>query len=414
MKKIEIFSIGTELIYFNKIDTNSIWLIDKLHQIGYSVLAKHTLPDDKETIKKFIIQELDYADIIITIGGMGPTHDDVTTKAISEALNKKLILNQEILLHIEKRYKELKMTPSESIKTQAYIPENSDYFFNKYGTAPGIWLPYKDKIIIMLPGPPNEFIYVAESYIIPKLKQLQPDIAYLKLYFATLGLPESKIEELLQPFYKNHPNIDVTLLASPLQVEIYISIPKDYSKISSLEDINNEIYSLIGEYIYSNEEEKSLEHVIGELLLKHNKTISIAESCTGGKLADRITNISGSSKYFERGVVSYSNNSKIELLGVQPYLIDSYGAVSKEVAIAMAEGIRIKSKTDIGIAITGIAGPTGETEYKPIGTVHIALNSIDTLIHQSYIFKGDRKTIKFASTQAACYILWQYLKNLPN
>jgi nicotinamide-nucleotide amidase len=412
MKKVAILSIGTELINYNKTDTNSPWLTNKLFEIGCHVTSKHILPDDKEAIARIIKNELDYNDILILIGGLGPTHDDVTVEAVCLALQKNLIFENKIWEHIQKRYKDLGRTPTEDIKKQAYIPATANYFINKYGTAPCIWLNQNNTIIIMLPGPPLEFKYLSEDFVLPRLKELQEEASPTKLFFSTVGLPESKVEELLKPFYQKHPYLHVTLLAIPFQVDIYILIPPNIAKkISEVEKISNEIYSLIGAHIYTNEEEKSLEQVVGDLLLANRKTIAIAESCTGGRLADRITNIAGSSNYFERGIVSYSNNSKIELLGVQPFLINNYGAVSKEVAIAMAEGIRIKSKTDLGLGITGIAGPSGGTNLKPVGTVHIALNSNDYLLHQHYIFKGDRNTIKFATTQAALSLLWHYLIN---
>lgn len=410
MKKIEIFSIGTELINYNKTDTNSVWLINKLNKIGYSVISKHFLPDDKEIISRFIRQELDHVDIIITIGGLGPTHDDVSKDAVCNALNKELIFSEDIWYHIQERYEELGRVPPEAAKVQAYIPKESDYFINKYGTAPGLWINYNNKIIIMLPGPPAEFIHLSEEYILPRLKQIKQHSQ--SLFFATTGLPESKVEELLEPFYKAHPNFNVTLLAMPLQVDIYISVPQiNINNSHSIDNIAKEIYSILGEHIFTNEEGKTLEQIIGELLVENKLKLAIAESCTGGKLADRITNISGASNYFERGVVTYSNESKIELLGIQPHLIEKYGAVSKEVAIAMAEGIRIKSNANIGIGITGIAGPTGGTDYKPVGTVHISLSSKDHLTHQHFLFKSDRKTIKFTSTQAALNMLWHFLIN---
>ena len=412
MKKIEIFSIGTELINYSKTDTNSVWLINKLNKIGYSVIAKHFLPDDKEIISRFISQELDHADIIITLGGLGPTHDDVSKDAVSNALSKDLIFIEDIWHHIERRYKELGRVPPESAKVQAYIPKESEYFINKYGTAPGLWINHNDKIIIMLPGPPVEFIHLAEESVLPRLEQIKQQCQ--SFFFATTGLPESQVEELLKPFYEAHPNFNVTLLAMPLQVDIYISVSQSQlNNYYSIDEVSKEIYSILGDYIFTNEEGKALELVIGELLIKNNLKLAVAESCTGGKLADRITNISGSSNYFERGIVTYSNESKIELLGVQPYLIEKFGAVSKEVAIAMAEGIRIRSHTDIGIGITGIAGPTGGTESKPIGTVHIALSSKDYLTHQHSLYKGDRKIIKFASTQTALNMLWRFLINYP-
>jgi len=410
MVKAEIFSIGTELISYNKTDSNAPWLTQKLEELGINVIARHILKDDEEIIIQSVKNSFEKADLIITIGGLGPTEDDLTKFAISKIFNKKLIFKDEIWQHIKNRYKKQNRPVSELSKIQAYIPEGSSYFLNPIGSAPGIWIEYNKKVIAMLPGPPDEFQAMSEAYLLKRIKEFFGCSKVVNLIFRMIGLTELQVEKRLKKLYKKFPLISITILAMPAQVDLYFKIPEEQAVPLTLKEIKDFMENNFHKSIYATEEE-TIESVIGKILQEKKLTIAVAESCTGGLLANRITNVSGSSSYFECGVVSYSNDSKNYLLKVPEKLIKKYGAVSKQVALAMAKGVRVISGADIGIAITGIAGPTGGTPSKPVGTVHIALSSKNKNIHQSFHFLGNRTLIKHYSTQHAFVLLLKYFNS---
>ncbi len=408
MVKAEIFSIGTELLSFNRTDSNAPWLTQKLEELGINVIGRHILKDDEETIIDSVKNSFKRADLIITIGGLGPTEDDITKFAISKIFNKKLIFKDEIWQHIKNRYRKQNRPVSELSKIQAYIPEGSKYFLNTIGSAPGIWIEENRKVIAMLPGPPEEFQAMSEAYLLKSIKEFFGYSNVVNLIFKMIGLTEVQVEKRLKKLYKKFPQVSITILAMPAQVDLYFKIPEEQATALIIKEIRDFMENNFQKYIYAREEE-AIESAIGKILEEKKLRIAVAESCTGGLLANRITNVSGSSNYFECGVVSYSNNSKSYLLKVPEKLIKKHGAVSQQVALAMAKGARVISGADIGIAITGIAGPTGGTPSKPVGTVHIALSSKDKTIHQSFHFLGNRTLIKYYSTQQAFALLRKYL-----
>ncbi|MBM3253284.1 MAG: competence/damage-inducible protein A [Candidatus Omnitrophica bacterium] len=407
----EILNIGTELLLGYTIDTNSAYISQRLSSIGIDVFFRTTVGDNRNRLLSALNLASQRSDIIITNGGLGPTVDDITFEVISEFTQKKLKFNKNILQDIALHFKKHSLKMPSCNRRQAYVPEDSVILRNKVGTAPGIILEYNKKLIIALPGPPFEMKPMVDNFVIAYLKKrfkLNDIIKSKTLKVA--GLPESRVNEKVKDLLRLPPPITLGIYASPYRVDLRITAKaKDNktanSKICKIEKI---IRKRLKNFIFGTDED-NLEEVVGRLLLKNEKTISIAESCTGGLLANRITNISGSSNYFKMGVIAYSNKSKINQLNIPEELIKKYGAVSKEVALAMARNVRKISEVNIGIGITGIAGPTGATKKKPVGLVYVAISMEKKNICKKFNFIGDRITIKIKSTEAALEMIRKQL-----
>jgi len=406
----EIIAIGSELLTPYYVDTNSLYLAEKLNSIGVEVKFKTIVGDREEDIIQCIKLALSRSHIIIVCGGLGPTEDDITRECLSKALNKKLIYHPEIEKKIKERFNKRGLSMPSICRKQAYILERARPLINEWGTAPGMEIREDNKLIFVLPGPPKELKPMFEKYIFDNLKRLSNRFVCFKSIKIT-GLTESQTETLISDLHRDIENPKVNILAYPGQIVIHISgySDKDHKEAEFLvenmigkfkERLKNNIFSTSGE---------ELEEIVGKLLKQRKETLAVAESCTGGFLSNRITNVSGSSSYFERGFITYSNEAKIENLGVPKDLILKFGAVSKEVAEAMAIGVRRVAKTDYGLSITGIAGPTGGTPEKPVGLVYIGLawkNGVSVTKNQ---FLGDRESIKFQSTQKALDMLRRHL-----
>ncbi len=408
--KIEIIAVGTELLSPYRQDTNSLYLSRRLNDLGMSIRYKSIVGDSWDDLLVCIHNARSRSDLIIACGGLGPTQDDRTREAFAAALGKKLTIRPEILSEIEKRFRKRGLQMTDSNNKQALIPENAEILFNCRGTAPGIWMQDGDKIIILLPGPPAELTSMFEKQVIPRLRKYRRGFrarAALKL----TSLPESQVETEISDLYPKNPDSDLTILAVPGQIEIHLS---SFSR-SSQAEAETELFKLkepicvrLGDNIFSDSDQE-LEEVVGSQLIAADATLSVAESCTGGLLGHRITNVPGSSRYFSMGVQTYSNPAKIELLNIRPELIARHGAVSQEVALSMSKGIRDRSGSDFSLAITGIAGPTGGSREKPVGLVFTALSWDNGAEVQCDRFLGHRKTIKFRATQRALDMLRRHL-----
>jgi len=408
--KIEIMAIGSEMLspYFQ--DSNSLYITKRLNELGLDVSFKTIVGDNWEDLLTSIRQSLSKADILFAIGGLGPTQDDITREAFASVLKKKLLYHDEILEKIQERFKQRAMTMPVVNKKQAYIIEGSTVLDNACGTAPGLWLEHNKKTIVLLPGPPHELMPMFESYVWPRLQDFHRRYSEKKIIKIT-GLTESKIESILSDIYPNDSSIRLTTLARPGQIEIHILCYSDSSQAHAHKKvifIEKRILDRLKDNVFSISNEE-LEHVVGKLLTMNKETLAVAESCTGGYLGHRLTNVPGSSNYFIQGVIAYSNDTKIKLLGVSHQIIDKYGAVSAQVAEAMAEGIRRTANTNYGLSITGIAGPTGETPKKPVGLVYTALSWANGSTVKENRFLGDRKSIKFQSSQEALDMLRRFL-----
>jgi nicotinamide-nucleotide amidase len=412
-RKIEIIAIGSELLTPYSQDTNSLYLTERLNDLGMEVSFKTIVGDEWDDLVLCIKQALSRADIIIAMGGLGPTRDDRTREAMASALKRKLIFKKTLLEKIERRFRRRGMSMPPVNKKQAYIIEGAEILENENGTAPGLWLDTGSEIVILLPGPPHELKPMFDASVWPSLQKFRKNFTVRKVLKIT-GLTESKIETLITDLYPQEPDAQLTTLAYPGQIEIHITVLSKESQEKAeetMQQLENNLLGRLKENVFSTTGEE-LEEVVGRLLRLHKKTLAAAESCTGGLLGHRLTNISGSSDYFLQSMVVYSNEAKTHHLGVSADLIEQHGAVSPQVATAMAVGIREKTGSSLGLAITGIAGPTGGTPEKPVGLVFTALawdNGTDVVKN---LFLGNRETIKFQSVQKALDMVRRhFLKN---
>ncbi len=408
--KIEILAVGSELLTPHFQDTNSLYLTKRLNDLGLEVHFKTIVGDQWDDLCSAFRQAIDRAHLTIAIGGLGPTKDDRTREALASVLGRKLIFRKELLEAIERRFASRQMKMPEVNKKQAYILQDSVAFENKKGTAPGLWVDAGSKTVILLPGPPHEIMAMFENDVWPRLQAFQQRYIYRRV-IKTAGLTESQIETCLEDLYPEMPEVQLTTLANPGQIAIHLKSASDKNIARAkqkVEQATKLVCDVLGAGVYSTEGEE-LEEVIGKYLKKKQHTVAVAESCTGGFLGHRITNVPGSSEYFLRGVVAYSNTSKTELLGIPAEIIDEHGAVSPQVARAMAEGIREKASSTFGLSITGIAGPSGGTKEKPVGLVYTALAHERDVIVKKNLFLGDRNAIKFQSSQKALDMLRRHL-----
>ncbi|MFH1783039.1 MAG: competence/damage-inducible protein A [Candidatus Omnitrophota bacterium] len=401
--KATVICIGNEIMLGHIANTNAQFISSSLSKIGIKTIKHLSIPDNTETIAISIVRSLYHSDIVIITGGLGPTVDDITVEALSKALDKELIFNVRVTRHIEKHFKKRYLKMPKNNMRQALVPKGAKYILNNIGTAPGLIVPMDKKVVIALPGVPFEMISMMEG----------PVSTYIKKNFKTghiiksraikmTGLPESRVNEKLEDILKLSGKVEMGIYPHPEEIIVKITATEKNPTLANklIKRIEKKINKRMGNYIFGYDSEL-LEEVAGNLLLKKKKTISLAESCTGGLLANRITNVPGSSKYFILGTVTYSNASKSKVLGIPLSIIDKHGAVSKEVASLMAKNIRKISGADIGIGISGIAGPGGGTKKKPVGLVYITLSTKNKTICKKYGFLGQREIIKHKASQVA-------------
>ena len=375
----EIISIGTELLLGHILNTNTAFLSRKLAESGIDVYNTSVVGDNPRRIVEALKQAFDRSDIVITTGGLGPTVDDVTIETIAKFISRKLT-------------------------RQAYMPEGVKWIRNMVGTAPGLVINYRGKVIVCLPGPPRELNPMFEAAILPILKKRFRSSWVIKSRAIKItGLAESQVNKLVKDLLELKPPTTVGIYAKLGEVDLKIMAKAKNEKIArdAIIKIEKKINMRLKGHIFGYDDD-TLESAVGKLLISKKKTIAVAESCTGGLLSGRITDVSGSSNYFVLGLVAYSNLVKIARLGVDEKVLMKSGAVSKEVACQMASGVRLLAGTDIGIGITGIAGPTGKTRNKPVGLVYIALDKKGQApFVREFRFKGSREEIKFQASQAA-------------
>jgi nicotinamide-nucleotide amidase len=402
----EIVAIGSELLTPFRQDTNSLYLTEKLNQLGVEVIFKTIVGDNREHLTGAASLAVSRAEIVIFMGGLGPTEDDLTREAVADALGLELQRDPAIVASLEQRFaaRGWKMAPN-NIK-QADVLTGATVLPNPNGSAPGQWMSGKyegrERIIVLLPGPPHELKALFEEQCLPRLRAKVPAQFIATRELKITGLGESQCDARVAPIYKLYTDVQTTILAGAGEIQLHLK-----SRAASLEAAQARVDELVGKVeeelgdcVYSDNGD-SMEQIVGYYLQMRNATLAVAESCTGGLLAERITSVSGSSRYFVGGAVVYSNQLKTGFADVPPELIDKCGAVSREVAAALAEGIRRRTGATLGLGITGVAGPTGGTEAKPVGLVFHALASDDGTEIVERKFPGDRKHIRrFASQQA--------------
>lgn len=403
----EILAVGSELLTPQRLDTNSLYLTQKLNEIGVEVAGKAVIGDDRERLTAAIEQARKRSPLVILTGGLGPTEDDVTRDAVAAACRRELIFHQEILEAIEARFRAFGRPMAPINRRQAYILDGAEALDNDRGTAPGQWYADEAGILILLPGPPNELKAVFERGCLPRLKKVVPLRHIATRVLRVAGMPESDLDQRIAPIYTRYTNPVTTILAAPGDIQVHL---RGYGSSESearvvVDELGRQIEAELGDRVYSRNGE-SMEEVVGQLLDARGATLALAESCTGGLLAERITSVPGSSRYFLGGWVSYTNRFKAASLGVRVETLETHGAVSAEAAGEMAEGARRAAGSTLGVAVTGVAGPTPDTGGgaagpKPTGLVYIAVAEESGCDVKERRFIGERDRIRWQASQTA-------------
>jgi nicotinamide-nucleotide amidase len=408
--KAWILAVGSELLTPFRIDTNSLIITERLNTVGYDVRFKAVVGDDVAELAALMRRGIGVADLIACTGGLGPTEDDITREALARALEVPLDLDEAIAQRIRARFARRGMTMPEINRRQALVPRGAVVLENVNGTAPGLWIERQGTSVVLLPGPPREMTPMLDAFVAGHLQATGGTVALVRRVLKLTGRSESDVDSRAQPVYGKWMTaavpITTTILAVMGQIELHLTAhaPNRHDADVALQAAVDELRDVLGPVVYSTDG-RALEAVIGELLREHGLSIAVAESCSGGLLASRLTDVPGSSSYFEGGAVCYSNRSKAEWLGVAEDLIAGHGAVSEPVARAMAEGIRAIAGSDVGIGVTGVAGPGGGSPQKPVGTVAIAVVTPHGEQVRTFQFVGGRDMVKYQSAQAAMNML---------
>ena len=404
-----IIAVGSEMLGPTRLDTNSLKVTGALEDFGVAVVRKSIVGDQLDDLASEITFKLARVDILITSGGLGPTEDDLTREALIKALDLKPQIDASIVERLEARFRARGWKMPEVNKKQATVFPGQTTLANERGSAPGFHLTIGAKHIWVFPGVPGELEWMLSTYMVPWLDQTIGARTRHRRVLKIAGMAESAVEEKLKPYYGAHPNELLTILASPGAVELHVTAEgapdEARAEVATRE---SELREIFGTRIFGADDD-TIESVIGEMLASRGETLSTAESCTGGLFSSRITDVSGSSRYYMGGVVCYTGESKIALADVDPELIRANGEVSDVVAIALAQGIRRRFKTTYGVGITGIAGPTGGSEAKPVGTVHIAVADGQRHEHRKFFWPGTRTNVKWFSTQSALDLLRKFV-----
>ncbi len=408
-------AVGSELLELDRIDTNSLFISRKLREKGILMDMKITVGDNLENLSWTIKNACKRAQLVIVTGGLGPTEDDITREGTANALKKKLTFKEEIVSGIRAVFQKRGIKMPDINTRQAFVIEGAEVLPNSVGTAPGQYLDEKDCKVLLLPGPPREMQPMFEDIFARKIAPLSNFLmASRSLKFA--GITESETDSMIADLYRKYKNPHTTILASPGFIEIHLlgrskKSPEENKAIT--DQLAEKIKTRLADYFITEKDITFEEHII-QLLSTRNLTLSIAESCTGGGLGNRITNVPGSSEVFLGGVIAYSNELKMKILGVKKGTLEKKGAVSEQTALEMATGIRRLCQSDIGVAITGIAGPGGATQGKPVGLVCLHLSSEEAEQGVQKIFTGDRQIVKIRSENCCLNLIRQYLHRYQN
>jgi len=404
----EILAVGTELLMGQIANTNAQYISGRLPEVGVYVYYHSVVGDNPERLKEALKLALSRSDVVVMTGGLGPTKDDLTKETVAESFNRKLVLDNESLESIKGYFKKVGRTMVDSNIKQAYMPEGCIILKNERGTAPGCIIEDNGKTVIMLPGPPSEMKPMFDdvlNYFAQKSSH-----RLVSKFLRIFGVGESLLEEKIMDLIENQTNPTIAPYAKEGEVTLRVTAncSNNEDPEAILAPTINEIKRRIGESVYSTED-KNLEDVVGELLIENNLTISLAESCTGGLISAVLTDIPGISAVFNRGIVCYSNEAKVANCNVNNDTLLKYGAVSRGTAIEMAKGIRINAGTDIGLSVTGIAGPGGGAESKPVGLVYIALADKDNVWCEEFVFAGNRRRVRNNSVLNALDMIRRYI-----
>jgi nicotinamide-nucleotide amidase len=407
LRVAEVIAVGSELLGSTRLDTNSLFISERLAMLGIELRSKRVVGDERQELAAHVRESLARVDLLILTGGLGPTDDDVTREAVADVLGLPLDEHPAIVERIERRFERRGLRMPAVNRKQGLVPRGATVIENVQGTAPGLVLEHDGRVLVLLPGPPRELQPMMEQLVAGVLGARAGHARLFRSTLSITGRTESHVEEATQPIYSTwrdaSPPIETTILAAPGQVELhFVTRSEDAAAAGEiLANARAEIQAVLGSDVFS-DDGRSLEVVVGDLLNAKALTIAVAESCTGGLLLSRLTDVPGSSSYVRGGVVAYSNDLKVDLAGVTPALIESVGAVSEPVATALAEGIRARTGAHIGVGVTGIAGPSGGTPQKPVGTVVVAVVAPEGYARvRTFSFPGVRAQVKFQATQAA-------------
>ena len=390
--KAEIITIGDELLIGQTIDTNSAWIGAELSQAGFDICRKISIHDKREDILDAVSEAVSKYDIVLITGGLGPTSDDITKQTLCDIFDGTLVVNTTVLSMINEMMLRRGIPMNEINRKQAEVPDSCRVLYNKMGTAPGMWFEKEGTIFISMPGVPYEMKYIMNEHVLPELKKRFHSQVVIHRNIMTYGTSESRLAEILTGFEKSLP-AEIKLAYLPSYGIIKLRLTGTGQSKELIENTVNEqvvkLYSIIPQFIYS-EIDEQIENYIANLLKERKLTICTAESCTGGKIAQMLTSIPGSSQYYKGSVIAYDNGIKTSFLNVPEEMMADYGAVSEQVAAKMAIEVRKKFNTDYSVATSGIAGPEGGSEFKPVGTVYIAVSSDNGVITERYVFSKDR------------------------
>jgi nicotinamide-nucleotide amidase len=402
----EIIAVGSEMLTPERVDTNSLYLTGELNNLGVEVVSKCVIGDDRDRLSGAVRQALSRSSIVILSGGLGPTEDDLTREAVAQALDRKLVFDSAIAEALERRFAQMHRAMAEINKRQAFVIEGADILPNDRGTAPGQWVEESGAVAMLLPGPPHELKAMFERQCRPRLARIVPRRIIKTLVLRSTGISESELDQLISPVYKKYTNPVTTILAAAGDIQVHLRAhgPSEGEADRLLAEVGGPVELLLGDRVYSRNG-NPLEAVVGELLRQARATVAVAESCTGGMLGERFTSVAGSSDYFAGGFITYSNEMKVELLGVPAEMLRQFGAVSRETAEAMAAGARRRAQSTYALAVTGVAGPGGGSESKPVGTVYVALADAAGAHAVHRRFLGDRTRIRVFTTQMALDLL---------
>lgn len=414
LARAAFIAVGSELLTPRRRDTNSLTVTERLNALGIEMTLKLVVGDDRQELAQALRHALARTDLVVCSGGLGPTDDDVTREVAADVLGRGLSEDAAIVARIEARFAARGLRMPEINRRQAMVPERAQVIENDAGTAPGLWLEQDGKVVLLLPGPPRELGRMLARVVEGPLAGRSGGRVLKQRVLRMTGRTESHTEELLKPLYVQWASapvpVSATILASLGQIDLYLSAPGLDAAIvdAALGRAAAEVHSALGRDVYALDGE-SIEEVVGRLLADRGLRIAVAESCTGGLLTSRLTDVPGSSRYVTEAVVAYSNDAKVMRLDVPRTAIEQHGAVSEEVARAMAEGVRRQAGTDFGIGVTGIAGPDGGSPEKPVGTVAVALAAPGATRARTFRFAGGREQIKFQASQAALDMVRRFL-----
>jgi nicotinamide-nucleotide amidase len=405
MSSAAILAVGSEMLGPTRLDTNSLKITSVLELYGVPLVHKAIAGDRSADVVDAIRYALGHADLLVITGGLGPTEDDLTREAVSAALGLDLIEDASMVERLRQRFAARGLKMPETNLKQAQVFRGQETLLNERGSAPGFHITTPDKHLWMFPGVPSELEWMLETYFGPWLAQATGGRSRFRRVLKIAGMAESAVDEQLKPYYAKHADELLTILASPGGIELHVSAEgaEDEAK-AAVASRERELLEIFGDRVFGFDDD-TIESVIGELLVGRGETLATAESCTGGMLGSRITEVAGSSRYYRGGGVCYTAEAKIMVAGVDAELIAKHGEVSEEVAVALAQGIRERFGATYGVGITGIAGPGGGSEAKPVGTVHIAVASPDRVEHRKLFWPATRHFVRWFSTQAALDLL---------